>query len=810
MPGQLWQAPLFCLGLLALTMVAASTPFRQDPALRQFRNELAQLRQGLAPGKELPENLVAQADLILLQLDSFSRLGGEVYFLAGSAYYRMAESLGGTEGKAARERAVELFEKAMGYQIPDRDWPALQFRLGLCLHRLERDLERAVELMARSAERGADTAAEGYGLLVQAYLRQPRPDWDAALAANQKQLEQIDDARGLAMMRARLVRGEILLQRGQRAEAMRELDRISAEAADEVRLPARFLQIRCAEEDGQWTRALTWWKELLTIADQVPGGKGRILLAIGACHAQGDRPDPDQAAQAWQEALALGGGEAQAAAWRLGALRLEYEPAKSLEWWAKSLESVRSAHDLVNPLLDIKLVRDTLDQACRRLLELGHFDHAQQAAQLYQRIALPGKAEEWLAQIGQTQAKDLLERATAAPGDQAKTLREQSHLQFHQAGVAYERAAALRGDQAEADLYWRSAQCYLQAEDSAKAIIVLEQFVRLEKNDVRLAEGWFSLAEARQRQGAIESAYQAYYKCIEFPASPLAFRARYQIAVRELDNKNLEQCREILQQILSATGQVDRDTHEKSIFKMAGLLLQMQIHDKAAWYLKEAIRQYPSNLNVLSAQDQLGNCYRKLADQAERKLEDLDRAALPNELTEEKKAAREEKRAHYRRTRRGWLEQALASYQALKVNLEDTARQKPLSPTEAGFLRKALFSLADIRFDLNEYPEALRRYQELQSAYRNQVEGLVACYKVWSCVGTMVQTPEARRLAIDAAKKSVELALADLEKMDKDHPGFTGSMDVWTKPMWETELRRIQQQLRLIGEPARPGVVGFP
>ena len=148
-----------------------------------------------------------------------------------------------------KEALLHKPETGMGYQIVERDWPALQYRLGLTLHRLERDLERAGELMARSAERGADSAAEGYGQLVQAYLRQPRPDWDAALAANQKQLEHIDDARGPAMMRARLVRGEILLQRGQRVEALRELERISADAPAEVRLPARTLQIRCAEED---------------------------------------------------------------------------------------------------------------------------------------------------------------------------------------------------------------------------------------------------------------------------------------------------------------------------------------------------------------------------------------------------------------------------------------------------------------------------------------------------------------------------------------------------------------------------------
>ena len=45
--------------------------------------------------------------------------------------------------------------------------------------------------------------------------------------------------------------------------------------------------------------------------------------------------------------------------------------------------------------------------------------------------------------------------------------------------------------------------------------------------------GWFFLAEAFQNQGQTEKAQQAYYKCIEFPTSPLAYRALYQLSLRD-------------------------------------------------------------------------------------------------------------------------------------------------------------------------------------------------------------------------------------------------------------------------------------
>src|SRR5262249_59778003 len=104
-------------------------------------------------------------------------------------------------------------------------------------------------------------------------------------------------------------------------------------------------------------------------------------------------------------------------------------------------------------------------------------------------------------------------------------------------------AAALRNDASAADDLWRGGQCYLQAQDTAKAIGALEQFVRRETKESRLAEGWFALAEAYDKQTKPDQAYNAYYKCIEYPSSPLAYRSRYQIALREIEKKNFDQAR---------------------------------------------------------------------------------------------------------------------------------------------------------------------------------------------------------------------------------------------------------------------------
>jgi len=50
--GQLWQVPTFLLGVLAVSLVAANSRFRIDPALVELQRELATWRQSIDNPKE--------------------------------------------------------------------------------------------------------------------------------------------------------------------------------------------------------------------------------------------------------------------------------------------------------------------------------------------------------------------------------------------------------------------------------------------------------------------------------------------------------------------------------------------------------------------------------------------------------------------------------------------------------------------------------------------------------------------------------------------------------------------------------------
>src|SRR5262249_49197036 len=152
------------------------------------------------------------------------------------------------------------------------DRPGLDFRLGQLVLR-QGDLPRAIHLLARSVDQQPlDQRAGGYALLVQAYLALPRPDIDAALDANQRQSDLLEDDDLLG--RCWLQRGELLVAKGARAEALKTLERIGSKARRELRLQARLLQTQCCEAEGLWNRAIGLWLELMPDAAHVPGGQG--------------------------------------------------------------------------------------------------------------------------------------------------------------------------------------------------------------------------------------------------------------------------------------------------------------------------------------------------------------------------------------------------------------------------------------------------------------------------------------------------------------------------------------------------------
>ena len=394
------------------------------------------------------------------------------------------------------------------------------------------------------------------------------------------------------------------------------LDLIGPKAPRSIRVKARLLQTRCLEEDGHWDKAIATWKELLADATLVEGGRARIQYQLGLAFLRLEPRNTGEAMNAWSEALKLGGPEGQAAGLRLGELRLsmgDKESAQALADWKQALVTVNNAQDYRNPHIELKKVREWFDQAIRRFHEGSDPQKTQEIAELYGKIAPVGAAEKVIAEAAEALADHIKDRKGPAA---------EVNAQYCRAGDAYEKAAAVRSDAERPSLLWRSGQCYLSAKETGLALRIINEHVKIEKNEQKLAEGWCILGDLYRAQGQKENARIAYYKCVECnPETPFACKARFFLASEKIEMKNFKEAYLILRDNVDKVGDVDRFWQEKSQFKLATLLMQMKEYEEARIQLSECLRLYVGNANALparTARRMLSQVGRERRDQGKR------------------------------------------------------------------------------------------------------------------------------------------------------------------------------------------------
>lgn len=787
--GQLWQVPIFFLGVSALAVVAATSPLRRDYSHQEFDDAVDQLRQALKqPGARLAEYLPLAEDLLQRSAHGSPRKSGQVHFLTGWLCQRLAEQAPPDDAAAFHQKAEDHLANALSRSVSEEDRPALYFHMGAALFHKGTDPERAIDYLSKGVEGGTEDPARGYGMLVKLFLSMPQVDLDAALAANQKQLLYTEDERDLH--KARLTRGDLLLRKGRRTDAIKELEAIGPQAPRDIRLKARHLQGRCCEAEGLWNQAIPLYKELLAEGADAPGSRNRILFSLGRCYANADPPQIVEAQASWREAGKLGGEEGQAAELLLGNLLLTASDAQRdqvVTEFAAALAAVNRPAEYKNTLISLAEARKLVDGAWSEFQGRKEFARAEQVTMVFRKIADRGRAEERLAESHKAWAKDIEDQAAKGTPAQIEEARPKAHEHYVRAAQAYEQSADARPLDEQPPLLWKSGQCYLLARDVPLAISLLRRFVQLNNSEESLAEGWLTLAEALQKTGQKDQARQAFHKCIEIPSTPFSYRARYQLALDTIAEGNAEQAESILKQNLTVTGpSLDREAHGKSLYLYAKLLLDRKHFDQAALQLKEAIRQYPNDPKSPIARDQLGVCYRHLAD-------DVD-AKLKGTLTPESKK-------YLTSSRYQWLEEASKVYQELADDLDkESGPDAPLSAEEQALYRKASFAVADLCKDLNEFPEALRRYRLLFDKYRGEPEGLLACNLIWSCASVMYLTPEHAKTAIETARDAIQKTLLDVEKMGPEHAAFKGP-DRTSHEQWLRWLRQASDRLDALANP---------
>lgn len=797
---RLWQAPVFALGLMVLGIVAATAPLRVHPA-REYLRDLRTLRAALSGERAMPD-CDTFIEPLIDNAEQFPRYQGEARFLAGSYFFARSEAE--PDQPRWRTRAIGLLTQAFQQGVSDQDLADLLYRLGTAQYREgEGQGDRVGEALTRISQGldlGASEPARGYAFLVEAYLGQPQPNLAAALAANEKYLAFVNDRDPEALGKGHYLYAVVLAKLDRRAEALTQLEQVGSRVSPKLLARTRVLQATCSEDEGLWSRAVEHWTQALPLAVDIPGGRGRVLYSLALAHTRTDPPQVKEAQSLWRDAITFGGAEGQAAALRLGLSLLAgdaYRPQETLELWTAALKDVRTAAEFHNPYIDRPQMDELLDAASVLFLEKNDFSRAQQLSAIFARVAPAGVAEERIAAILSRWAADLAARATT----DAQKLEARSR--FQDAGDSFKQAAlaaASRDEKASLHLVRQGAECYLESGNRPAAIALFEQYVTrcqtLCPDDERRAAAHFTLAELFTAQGEAAKARDHLLKCVELNRPPVHQRALARLAQDEIRAGKLDNARDILVQIINHKGpDLDPKILEESLYQLGQVLLDLGEHDEAVTRLAAAVQRFPDHPRALAVRD-------RLAEIAWQRAKSIAVGASGNSGAVERSpllVAQKQKRI-------ALLGEALESYEALDRDYRARMETRPLGMEELLLWRKALFTIGNIKIDLNRHGDAIGYFRHLQISYAGRHESLIAAHQIYTCWKVIVRPGGANEPASDPAMiqsaqqiagDAIRSALVDLEKIprDRDDEAFHTGPNPFSREQWGQLMRRWQYEL---------------
>jgi hypothetical protein len=738
---QLWQVPVFFVGVVAVVTACLIRPYVGPDPVRGLHHDLSEARHLLQRHNSDPEAALQHAQSAVDNLMHDQARGAEAFFLLGSALIRVAEAAGETGLTEHWREARKCLEEAERRGLSGEDAGRLHYRLAKIGFYTNEDAQHVIALLKANKDQ-ADDLAEAYTLLSQAYLRLNPPNLKEALKANQELRQRVPQIGEDILGPAKLAGAKLLLQLGQQEEARKTLEKINDQSPPAVRVERHMLLAALYQEDHKWSEAAELWRAVLDekrVPLTQPGG---VLYNLGICCQHLDQVD--KAIEAWTQCLQRSQGEeGQAAALALAEQRLrDANSDKAVEMLARAVAKVRKAEDWKNVLMDLPRVQDLFERAIETYSQAKRHDLAVQAAELYERVATPPRAQVLRAERATEWAKSRQELAKKAANAEARKKEEATADElFRQAAEAHAEAAKCSPKPADKDEHlWLSAVCSYDGHDYKRAAEKLTRILEQKKEDAadRQSEGWFLLGETCRNLNDATAARKAYMKCVEFPAR-FTCRARYQLAMLDIEAGEIDNAtRELEQNLQLDYGEPDREAQEKSKLALCSLLYQSaanaklpQNYRRVVVLLEGAIDHYTPTPEAVRARYQLADSYRQLAAQR-----------TVNHYMSEKLSP--EAQDHYVEENRRALTRAAEEFGKLEEILKNADLGAMLSLKQRD---EVPFIVAQCRFNLGEYDKALQKYDELANKWGNRPQGLWALGGTVQCFGSMGDFEKLRQRA---------------------------------------------------------------
>ncbi|MHB1427035.1 MAG: tetratricopeptide repeat protein, partial [Gemmataceae bacterium] len=728
---RLWHVPVFFVGVTAFVVVCLMRGMVPPDPVRQLHHELAEARRLLDRDANDPSAALQHAQQAVENLTYDQGRAAEAYFLLGSAHLRMADQAGESAAAEHWREARRCFQEAERSGLVGEDGNRLRYRLAKLRFHLGEDPIQVVGQL-KAALDVADDPAEALMLLSRAYLRMNPPNLKEALKINRKLREEVPQIGEDVLGPAKLAGAKLLLQLNQREEAQKTLEKISNRATPAVLAEKNTLLAGLYQEEQKWEEAATLWRAVLDDKRVPLTEAGGVLYNLGVCCRRLNQNGP--AAQVWSDCMSRSQGEeAQAAALALAELRLqEANSDKGVALLAEAVAKVRKADDWKNSLIGLVKVRELFEQAMTVYRQAGQFDLAVRTAELYQRVAVPPKAQLRRAELNGEWAKAIRERIRLTKDEAARKKDEAAADELlRQAADAHAEAAKFLTEKSASEEHlWLSAVCSYEGRDYPRAAEKLKAIVEREKENIeRLSEGLFLLGETCRQLSDSKAAETAYKMCAEFDAR-FTYRARYQLAMLEIEAGNIDSAEKELEQNIAIEHR-DADARAQEKSRLALGALEYKKAASLPSYYRNVVRHLEGHIDHFALTPESVRARYQLADSYRQQVvhDTLTRSAA----TVSEKISPEASEHFLTLSKSLW---ARAADEFAK--LEELVKEPELASLLS--LKQQVeipFQVAECYLNLGEYEKALRKYEALAKKWDRTQYALLALGSTIRCYGMM-------------------------------------------------------------------------
>lgn len=307
--------------------------------------------------------------------------------------------------------------------------------------------------------------------------------------------------------------------------------------------------------------------------------------------------------------------------------------------------------------------------------------------------------------------------------------------------IAYGQKVVINDDKAYGDALWHGIDLYDRAGNTTAAISAMELFIAERPEDSWTPEALLRLGRAYQSVGQIDKAIAAYQKNqFRYPKSLAASKSAVPLAQALVANgpDSFGRAETVLLSVLDNNPLLDPTSQDfrQALFDLSNLYYREQRYEECVVKLEEFTKRYPTDDRLGQLLFLMGDSYRKSALQLHQKLATASTQKDPGFDPAEMESARQDR-----------LKKAKGLYDRV---VELYHNNPPTRDTEKLYYKLAHFYRGDCLYDLGDYENAIKLYDNAAFRFQDDPSALAAYVQIvnaWCRLGKTEQAKAANERA---------------------------------------------------------------